>query len=169
MTISRIRGMVFQSSLTQTASMNVVGDVSAILERKSREIWFIPPEAMVFEAIRLMSSKNIGALLVMERAKLVGIISERDYTRKVILKGRSSRETEVCEIMSRPPICVSPEQSVEECMRVMTENRVRHLPVLDGGRVVGVVSIGDLVKWIISAQSVTIDQLVSYISGSYPG
>jgi CBS domain-containing protein len=149
--------------------MNFIGDISAILKRKGREIWSVPPEAMVFDAIRLMSSKNVGALLVIERDKLLGIISERDYTRKVILRGRSSRETEVREIMSTPVLSVSPEEPVEECMRIMTESRVRHLPVLDSGRVVGIVSIGDLVKWIILAQSVTIDQLEGYITGQYPG
>src|SRR6266498_3116854 len=114
--------------------MNVIGDISAI---------------------RLMASKNVGALLVIERDKLLGIISERDYTRKVILKGKSSRETAVCEIMSRPVISVSPQRSVADCLRIMTESRVRHLPALEGGLVVGIVSIGDLVKWIIQAQSVT--------------
>ena len=149
--------------------MNVIGDISAILERKGREIWSVTPESTVFDAIRLMASKNVGALLVIERDKLVGIISERDYTRKVILKGRSSRETAVSEIMSRPVISVSPQRSVADCLRLMTENRVRHLPALEGGRVVGIVSIGDLVKWIIQAQSVTIDQLEGYITGQYPG
>ena len=115
-----------------------------------------------------MAQKNIGALPVIGD-ELLGIISERDYTRKVILRGRSSRETDVREIMSKPVLAVRPEQSVEECMRIMTESRVRHLPVLDSGRVVGIVSIGDLVKWIIQAQSVTIDQLEGYITGQYPG
>ena len=127
------------------------------------------PEITVFEAIRLMSSRNVGALLVIEQEKLLGIISERDYTRKVILKGRSSRETAVREIMSKPVISVNPGRSVEDCLRIMTESRVRHLPVLDGARVVGIISIGDLVKWIIEAQSVTIDQLEGYITGQYPG
>jgi CBS domain-containing protein len=149
--------------------MNVIGEISAILEHKGREIWSVAPETTVFDAIRLMASKNVGALLVLEREKLAGIISERDYTRKVILRGRSSRETEVREIMSKPVIFVRPEQSMEGCMRIMTEHRVRHLPVLEGERVVGIVSIGDLVKWIILAQSVTIDQLEGYIAGKYPG
>ena len=149
--------------------MNVIGDISAVLKRKGRDIWSVAPESLVFDAIRLMSSKNVGALVVIERDKLVGIISERDYTRKVILRGRSSRETEVREIMSKPVLSVGPEKSVEECMRIMTESRVRHLPVLESGRVVGIVSIGDLVKWIIQAQSVTIDQLEGYITGQYPG
>jgi len=149
--------------------MNVIGDISAILERKGREIWSVTPESTVFDAIRLMSSRNVGALLVIERETLAGIISERDYTRKVILKGRSSRETAVREIMSKPVISVGPTRSVEDCLRIMTESRVRHLPVLEGERVVGIVSIGDLVKWIIQAQSVTIDQLEGYITGQYPG
>jgi len=149
--------------------MKVIGNISAILEHKDRQIWAVAPEATVFDAIRLMSSKNVGALVVMEQKRLAGIISERDYTRKVILKGKSSRDTEVREIMSAPVVVVSPEHSVEECMRIVTEHRVRHLPVLDGDRVVGVVSIGDLVKWIISAQSTTINQLEGYITGQYPG
>lgn len=166
---SRLRGIVPESRLTQTANMKVIGNISAILEHKDRQIWAIAPEATVFDAIRLMSSKNVGALVVLERERLAGIISERDYTRKVILKGKSSRDTEVREIMSTPVVVVSPEHSVEECMRLVTEHRVRHLPVLDGDRVVGVVSIGDLVKWIISAQSTTINQLEGYITGQYPG
>jgi CBS domain-containing protein len=124
---------------------------------------------MVFDAIRLMSAKNVGALLVLEGERLAGIISERDYTRKVILKGKSSRETQVQEIMSKTVISVSPAASIEECLRLMTEKRVRHLPILEGEKVAGVVSIGDLVKWIISAQSSTIDQLENYIIGRYPG
>ena len=149
--------------------MNVIGDISAILDRKGRDICSVTPDSTVFDAIRLMAAKNVGALLVIERDKLLGIISERDYTRKVILKGKSSRETAVCEIMSGPVISVTPQRSVADCLRIMTENRVRHLPALEGERVVGIVSIGDLVKWIIQAQSVTIDQLEGYISGRYPG
>jgi CBS domain-containing protein len=149
--------------------MNVIGDIRAILARKGAEVWSVAPDAMVFDAIRLMSAKNVGALLVLEGERLAGIISERDYTRKVILKGKSSRETQVQEIMSKAVISVSPVTSIEECLRLMTEKRVRHLPILDGEKVAGVVSIGDLVKWIISAQSSTIDQLESYITGRYPG
>lgn len=147
----------------------ITGTIDEILQHKSANLWTIAAEATVFDAIHLMADKNIGALLVMTGDRLVGIISERDYTRKVALKGKSSRETRVREIVSTPVISVTPDHTVEECMRLMTENRVRHLPVLESDRVVGVVSIGDLVNWIISRQSVTITQLESYISGQYPG
>jgi CBS domain-containing protein len=123
---------------------------------------------MVYEAIQLMSQRNVGALVVMEGDRLEGVVSERDYTRKVVLRGKSSKETAVRNIISQPVITVTPEHTVEDCMRLMTENRVRHLPVLDRNRVVGVVSIGDLVNWIISVQSVAIDQLEDYIAGQYP-
>jgi len=123
---------------------------------------------MVFDAIQLMADKNIGALLVIEHNKLIGILSERDYTRKVALKGKSSKQTLVREILSGQLIHVTPDHTVEECMRLMTDHRVRHLPVLEGEKICGVVSIGDLVNWIISAQTTTIQQLQTYIAG-YPG
>jgi CBS domain-containing protein len=116
-----------------------------------------------------MADKNIGALLVMNGPRLLGVVSERDYTRKVALNGKSSRETQVREIISTPLISATPDHTVEDCMRLMTANRVRHLPVMDGSQVLGIVSIGDLVNWIISAQSVAITQLESYIAGQYPG
>jgi CBS domain-containing protein len=141
------------------------GSINEILDHKGASVWTISPDATVFEAIQLMSEKNIGALLVTERDKLIGIISERDYTRKVALKGRSSKETKVREIIPDRILHVSPQHTVEECMRMMTENRVRHLPVLDGEKITGVISIGDLVNWIISTQSTTISQLETYISG----
>jgi CBS domain-containing protein len=147
--------------------MNPNGTISEILNNKGRQTWSVSPEATVFDAIQLMADKNVGALLVTEGEKLVGIISERDYTRKVALKGKSSKQTAVREILSGQVIQVGPEQTVEECMRLMTDHRVRHLPVLEGNRIAGVVSIGDLVNWIISAQSSTIHQLQTYISG-YP-
>jgi CBS domain-containing protein len=143
------------------------GSINEILEHKGAAVWTVSPDATVFEAIQLMSEKNIGALLVTERDKLIGIMSERDYTRKVALKGKTSKELKVREIISGNVVSVTPAHTIEECMRLMTENRVRHLPVLDGDRLVGVVSIGDLVNWIISAQSTTILQLETYISG-YP-
>lgn len=143
--------------------------VSELLKSKPANLWWIAPEATVFEAIQVMADKNVGALLVMSGGKLVGVISERDYTRKIALKGKSSRETQVSAIISAPVISATPSHTVEECMRLMTHHRVRHLPVLDGDKVTGVVSIGDLVNWIISAQSFTINQLESYISGQYPG
>jgi CBS domain-containing protein len=141
------------------------GTISEILNNKGSQVWTIPPEATVFEAIQLMADKNIGALLVTDGPKLLGIFSERDYTRKVALKGKSSRELKVREIVSSHIVSATPFHSIEECMRLMTENRVRHLPVLDGHQIVGMVSIGDLVNWIISAQNSTIHQLETYIAG----
>lgn len=149
--------------------MNAIGTIGEILNHKGASVWSIHPEATVFEAIQLMAEKNIGALLVTDKNhRLVGILSERDYTRKVALRGKSSRQTAVREILSGQVIQVSPTHTVEECMRLMTDHRVRHLPVLDKDRILGVVSIGDLVNWIISAQSTTIHQLQTYITG-YPG
>jgi CBS domain-containing protein len=143
------------------------GKISEILNQKGAAVWTIAPDATVFEAIQLMAEKNIGAVLVTERDKLLGILSERDYTRKVALKGKSSKETKVREILSSHVVSATPMHTVEDCMRLMTENRVRHLPVLAGDKIAGVVSIGDLVNWIISEQTSTIRQLETYISG-YP-
>ena len=145
------------------------GLVSAVLKQKSSELWSIAPEATVFDAIQLMAEKNIGALLVMNGELLLGIVSERDYTRKVALKGKSSKDTRVGEIVSAPVVSATPAHTVEDCMRLMTGNRVRHLPILEHQKPIGIVSIGDLVSWIISVQSMTIDQLENYISGQYPG
>src|SRR5881397_3756009 len=130
--------------------METIGTISAILKHKSPDLWCVSPDATVFEAIQLMAEKNVGALLVTSEERLVGVISERDYTRKVALKGKSSRETKVHEIISSPVASATPGHSVEDCMRLMTNNRVRHLPVLEGDRLVGIVSIGDLVNWTIS-------------------
>jgi CBS domain-containing protein len=135
---------------------------------KGTSVWSISPKATVFEALELMAQKDIGALLVIETGKLVGIVSERDYSRKVALKGKSSRETPVQEILTGQLIQVTTSHTVEECMRLMTTHRVRHLPVLDHDQIVGIVSIGDLVNWIISSQNSTIHQLQTYIAG-YPG
>lgn len=143
--------------------------VDAILKHKGSRVWTIPGEATVFEALQLMAGRNIGALVVLSQNGLQGIFTERDYTRKVVLHGKSSRETLVSEILSSDLIVAAPDSTIEECMRLMTENRVRHLPVLDGMELVGLVSIGDLVNWIISAQNVEIVQLHSYIAGQYPG
>lgn len=147
--------------------MNPNGTISEILNHKGNNVWTVSPDTMVFDAIQMMADKNIGALLVTEGEKLIGIMTERDYTRKVALKGKSSKQTAVREIVSGEVIRVQPENTVEECMRLMTEHRIRHLPVLEDGKIVGVISIGDLVNWIISAQSSTIHQLQTYISG-YP-
>lgn len=137
--------------------------VRHLLERKGRTIFRVGPDDPVLEAIRSMAEHHVGALLVMREQELIGIVSERDYARKVILMGRSSSETPVSQIMSAPVTTVGPDASVEECMRLMTERRIRHLPVIERGRVAGVVSIGDLVKAVIEDQQQAIEQLESYI------
>ena len=141
--------------------------VDEILKHKGSRVWTIPGEATVFEAVQLMAGRNIGALVVLSRNGLEGIFTERDYTRKVVLHGKSSKETLVSEILSKNLIVAAPDSTIEDCMRLMTENRVRHLPVLDGLELVGLVSIGDLVNWIITTQSETIHQLENYIAGPY--
>jgi CBS domain-containing protein len=149
--------------------MNLHDPVRSVLQHKGREIFSIHPDASVFEAIETMANRGVGALLVMSSGRLAGLVSERDYARKVILKGKSSRDTRVDEIMTGPPVTVTPGQTVDECMRLMTEHRIRHLPVVENEWVLGIVSIGDLVNWIISAQEHAINQLHSYIAGNYPG
>ena len=144
------------------------GTVGSVLKRKGSEVWFVTPDQNVYEAIERMADKAVGALLVILDGKLVGIISERDYARKVILKGRSSRTALVKEIMTSPVIFVTPDQAVDECMGIMTRNRIRHLPIMENERVLGVVSIGDLVKWVVSEQEETIEHLQNYISSRYP-
>ena len=149
--------------------MDVSGTIRAILNRKSGEVFSVSPDATVFEAIEMMDKKNVGALLVMEGEQLIGMISERDYTRKIMLRGKRSRETKVAEIMSANLTITHPREPVENCLRLMTDKRIRHLPVLDGDKVVGVVSIGDLVKWTLSCQSAAIAHLENYIHGGYTG
>jgi CBS domain-containing protein len=138
--------------------------VKHLLESKGKEVYAVAPDASVYEAIQQMADKNVGALVVLKGSELVGIVSERDYARKVILKDRSSRETSVNDIMTPTVITVSTDATVDECMRLCTDGRLRHLPVRDGDRVVGVISIGDLVKAVISEQEQTINQLESYIT-----
>lgn len=138
----------------------IAGFLSIILARKGSTVWSISPDAMVFEAIQLMDDKNVGALPVVDNSRLIGIISERDYTRKVILRGLSSKDTPVRDIMTREVLTASPSDSIADCMRVMTEKRVRHLPVLEGTKMIGIVSIGDVMKWVISAQGEDIERYV---------
>lgn len=149
--------------------MNLVDTIAMVLRQKDQSIWSVSPDAWVYDAIEMMANKHVGALLVISDGKLLGIISERDYARKVILQGKSSKDTQVKEIMSSPVIFVRPDHTVEDCMRFMTNNRVRHLPVVENEKVLGVVSIGDLVKWMVSAQQETIHHLEHYIAGKYPG
>lgn len=137
--------------------------VRHLLDRKGRALFSIDPEDPVLEAIRMMADRHVGALLVMRGTELAGILSERDYARKVVLLGRSSADTPVRQIMTAPVVTVSPDNSVQDCMRLMTERHFRHLPVVEGGRVVGMISIGDLVKAVIEEQQQTIEQLESYI------
>ncbi len=148
--------------------MEISFPVRHVLQQKEGEIYSVAPSATVYEAIELMSAMGVGALLVLKAGSLVGFVSERDYARKVILRGRSSRDTTIEEIMSSPVISVPPETSIEECMRIMTAQRIRHLPIVEGGRVTGIISIGDLVKWIVTAQAETIRNLRTYIAGAYP-
>jgi CBS domain-containing protein len=146
--------------------MKVLDGVSVILKQKDRQIWSISPDATVYEAIEMMSDKEVGALLVIEGGHLIGLLSERDYARKVILMGRLSKETPVKEIMVSPPLTISVNCTVDEAMRMMTDKRVRHLPVVDSnGVALGIVSIGDLVKWTITSHEQTIGQLQNYIAG----
>jgi CBS domain-containing protein len=140
-----------------------MANVRDLLDSKGTAIYSVAPDDPVLEAIKLMAERHVGALLVMKSGELVGIVSERDYARKVILLGRSSSDTSVSQIMSSPVHTISPRRSVEDCMRLMTERRVRHLPVVENGRVVGVISIGDLVKAVIEDQRQTIEQLEDYI------
>jgi CBS domain-containing protein len=138
--------------------------IGAVLKQKPRQVWSTKPDASVYECIEMMAEKQVGALLVMDGGTLHGIISERDYARKVILQGRSSRETPVAEIMTSPVISVSLQHTVGDCMRIITQNRIRHLPVVENGAVVGLISIGDLVNWVITEQEETIRHLEAYIS-----
>ena len=147
--------------------MDVSGTIGAILNQKSRDIYSVSADATVFEAVQLMDAKNVGALLVMDQEQLVGIISERDYARKIMLRGKRSRETKVAEIMSTNVTVTHPREPVATCLRLMTDKHIRHLPVVDDDKVVGVISIGDLVKHVISCQQAAIAHLESYIHGGF--
>jgi CBS domain-containing protein len=156
------------SGHTDERKMAVMETISSVLQRKGNQVWQVSPEATVFEAIAEMADKGVGALPVVLHNELVGIISERDYARKVILQGRSSQHTLVKEIMTPSPITVTPEFTVNQCLVIMTTGRVRYLPVMDRGGLAGIISIGDLVHAIIATQAFTIDQLQTYISADYP-
>ena len=143
--------------------------VKEILDQKSKDLWTISPDASVFDALKLMADKGVGALVVLGKEDVVGIISERDYARKIILHGKVSRDTPVREIMSTQVYGVQLDTTAEECMSIMTDKRFRHLPVCKDGKIVGVVSIGDIVKAIISQQKITIGHLEDYVMGKYPG
>jgi CBS domain-containing protein len=149
--------------------MEITTTIGSILNRKGTAVWSVSPTDTVFEAISMMAEKNIGGLPVLEGDRLVGMISERDYARKVILLGRGSKDTSVAEIMTINVKTVGLSDSVQACMQIMTENRVRHVPVLDGGKLAGLISIGDCVNWIISAQTAAIDDLERFVTGAYPG
>jgi CBS domain-containing protein len=141
--------------------------VDKLLSIKTKEIWSLAPNDSVFQALEMMADKNVSGLLIVKDEKLVGIFTERDYARKLILKGRFSKDTEVCDLMTKNVLYVEPNNTIEDCMKLMTDKRIRHLPVMDEGTLIGIVTIGDLVKQIISEQETTIHQLENYISGSY--
>jgi CBS domain-containing protein len=146
--------------------MELTGKIGSLIAKKGGQMWSLTPAASVYDAIALMAEKQIGAVPIIEDGRLVGIVSERDYARKVFLKGKASKETSVTEIMSSPVFSVTPSQTVEECMHIVTEQRFRHLPVVEDGKIVGMVSIGDLVNWVITEQKQTIHHLEAFIAGS---
>jgi signal-transduction protein with cAMP-binding, CBS, and nucleotidyltransferase domain len=156
------------SASTLERAVDLYEPVKHVLRQKSNVLWYTSPDSTVYDAIDEMSKRHIGALVVLSGGKLAGIVTERDYARKVILQGRHSKETLVREIMSSPVLFVTPETSAGECMRLMSERRIRHLPVMEGDRVTALISIGDLVNWLVTSQQHTIHHLTGYITGQYP-
>ena len=160
----------FQKSQIEKSLMEINGTVRDILQNKGGVIWTTTPQNTVYEAIGLMGEKNIGALIAVEDGEVVGVLSERDYSRKVVLQGRTSRDTLVGEILTRPAITVRRKDSIAKCMELMTSRRIRHLPVVtEDNRPIGLISMGDIVNWVMQSQHQTIQQLQGYISGEYPG
>ena len=159
--------MQVATALTESG-LRLTEPVRSLLDRKGHAVWSVSPQDTVFSAIETMSERRVGALVVLMDGQPVGIVSERDYARKVVLMGRNSHSTAVREIMTSPVLYVTPEQSIEACMRLMTSRRIRHVPVVEGQKVVGVLSIGDIVNWMLSAQQQAIHDLHNYIAGSYP-
>ncbi len=148
--------------------MNIDIPITHLLSQKTGEVWTIAPDTMVIDALRMMAEKNVGALPVVESDQLIGLISERDYSRKIVLKGRTSRETSVRDIMTPDVVTAAPGDLVADCMRRMSQHRIRHLPVLEEGKLTGIVSMGDMVNYTINAQEAALDQLEKYITGEYP-
>jgi CBS domain-containing protein len=159
--------MQLATALTPSG-IRLTGQVRSLLEKKGTTVWSVSMNDSVYRAIQVMSEREVGSLIVLSGGQLAGIITERDYARKVLLRGRNSQYTLVKEIMTSPVLYVTPEQSVEDCMRLMTTRRIRHLPVVERDEVSGMLSIGDVVNWILTAQQETIDHLQHYIAGSYP-
>jgi CBS domain-containing protein len=156
-------------TLNHLAEVVCHDSVAQLLANKGSHVWSVGPDITVYEAIARMDQAGVGALMVVSGGRLVGVISERDYARKIVLNGRSSRDTRVAEIMSTPPIFVGPEATVVECLQTMTDHRIRHLPVLDQGVLSGVISIGDLVNALLAAQAAEVRQLRHFVAGGYPG
>ena len=148
--------------------MEIHGTAHHILGGKTGPVWTTTPQATVFEALKIMGEKNIGALVVLDGDRVAGVLSERDYSRKIVLQGRTSRDTLVGDILTKA-VTIAPDETISKCFQLMTTHRIRHLPVLDGQTLVGLISMGDLVKWVMESQQQTIQQLQGYISGSYPG
>ena len=156
------------SASTLERAVDLYEPVKHVLRQKSNVLWYTSPDSTVYDAIDEMSKRHIGSLVVLSGGKLAGIVTERDYARKVILQGRHSKETLIHEIISSPVLFVTPETGAGECMRLMTERRIRHLPVMEGDRVAAMISIGDLVNWLVTSQQHTIHHLTGYITGKYP-